>query len=649
MKVLLSVVGTLFLLTSAVEAKTKSPNARGGVVSVVETDIAYRYVHVFTNANEVQAFVNISDKPLSLRFLAVGGGGSGGDGHSSTGNGGGGGGGGGVLETNGVSLAAGGQLDIRIGKGAKSSAAAGMTVLSNGTEEVACVPGGGNGSESTSSSTGTAATEGAAGGGGSRGKRDGAAGTYASSILGVVYSKNAGGDGAVPGGGGGGGAGTAGVNFSSGTTVGHSAGAKGGEGLASDITGELLVYGSGGGGGGNLDSAGGFNNGGVGGTRAGDSAYIVVTVGETSTVTNYVAATKPAANSGAGGGGGIGGQGTTSGMRNGTDGAEGIVVISYEVSKTPFAGGEISKIAQTGDVATFIHVFTNVTEAAQFVNTSDRPVAVRLLAVGGGGKAGNGGTSTGNGGAGGGGGGVMDTNDVVLAAGECWDICVGKGAASSSATAGATAISNDVGEIVCVPGGGNGSYSTAASSGTAATDGAAGGGGSRAKSTGGLGTYASSILGIVYPKNSGGRGSTYGGGGGGGARTAGVNFSNGATGGEGLASDITGETLVYGAGGGGGGNINELGEFNNGGVGGTRAGNAAYVNVIAGDESVTTNIVRATAPVANSGAGGGGGIGGKGTTSDAMRAGTAGAAGIVVIRYDWNVAPKKSGLILLVR
>jgi len=634
----LTVAVVCCVIALGAEAKVRSPSARGGAVSLFETDIAYRYVHVFTNVVDEQTFVNTSDKPLSLRFLAVGGGGRGGIGHHLTGNGGGGGGGGGVLESNGVTLAPGGHLDIRIGVGANSSTAAGATAISNGVEEVALVPGGGNGSYSTSASSGTAATEGAAGGGGSRGKSAGAAGTYASSVLGRVYSKNAGGSrNGIQGGGGGGGAGTAGNNNGS-----------GGDGVYSDITGEFVCYGSGGGGGGGISQSWAtLTTGGKGGARAGDGGTIEIVEADGVLVTNLVAATVPEPNSGAGGAGGLGGEGTsTDQQRRSTNGAAGIVIIAYEVSKIPFSGGVVTKIAQSGDIATFIHVFTNTVEAAKFSSISEQPVTVRLLAVGGGGKAGVGDTSTGNGGGGGGGGGVVDTNNFLIAAGASLDIQIGKGSASRTVAAGATVISNGTEEVLCVPGGGNGSNSTSASTGNAATDGAAGGGGSRAKSAG-AGTFASSILGVTYSMNAGGSGSTYGGGGGGGAYSRGVNFANGAIGGEGLASDITGETLVYGSGGGGGGNINETGVFHNGGAGGTRAGNGGYIDVVAGEESVTTNFVKATSPAANSGCGGGGGVGGKGS-STTMRTGTSGADGVVIIRYDWNVAPKKMGFIVLV-
>jgi len=416
----------------------------------------------------------------------------------------------------------------------------------------------------------------------------------------------------------------------------------------------MLVYGSGGGGAGNINDQGVFSNGGSGGTRAGNAGFIQVVDGADATITNQIAATKPAANSGCGGGGGIGGKGAEDSVRNASAGAAGIVVISYEVPKMPFSGGIVSKIAQTGDIATFIHVFTNTSESVSFTNTLNRPIAVRILAVGGGGCGGRGSGTTGNGGGGGGGGGVLETNNVVIAARGCWNILVGKGGVpayssdSSAVASGATVLSNGTEGFISVPGGGNGSWSTGASNGTSATEGAAGGGGSRAKSTGAAGTFASSILGTAYNRNAGGKGGTYGGGGGGGARTAGANFADGGQGGEGLASDITGEMLVYGSGGGGAGNINDQGEFSNGGVGGTRAGNAGFIQVVDGADATTTKQIAATKPAANSGCGGGGGVGGKGT-GDAVRNASAGASGIVVIRYDWNVVPPRKGLILSFR
>ena len=313
------------------EETIRSPYARGGVVSIVETENYKRYVHVFTNTAEVARFRNRSGQALRGRILVVGAGGAGGYGYDAASGGGGGGGGGGVWEQKGFSIPSDACWDIIVGKGARASIqgsltndTAGASSISNGTACIALVPGGGNGGESTGSNAvedGHEATTGAAGGGGIRAARSGAAGTYASSILGVSYGPFSGGtDPSSTGSGGGGGAGAAGSSE------------NGGEGLASDITGVSLVYGSGGGGGGSLTSDLKAYSNGTGGTRAGTGAFATVV----NASTNVTDATLPVANSGGGGAGGLGGSFKNKGTaRYGSSGADGIVVIRYDWTYNP--------------------------------------------------------------------------------------------------------------------------------------------------------------------------------------------------------------------------------------------------------------------------------------------------------------------------
>ena len=281
------------------EQKVASPYAKGGEVSMIETANYVRYVHVFTNTADVARFRNKSLQTLRGRILVVGAGGAGGYGLNSASGGGGGGGGGGVWESKGIRIASGACWNVLVGKGATATSnasyskneTAGSSSISNATECIALVPGGGNGAESTDSTSianGHAATEGAAGGGGIRGSKTGAAGTYQSSLFGVEYGPFSGAYTDSRYTGGGGGAGAAGT------------GADGGEGLASDITGVSLVYGSGGGGGGSLNSNGTSYSNGVGGERAGVGAYGTMA----GSVTNITAATAPDSNSGGGGAGG---------------------------------------------------------------------------------------------------------------------------------------------------------------------------------------------------------------------------------------------------------------------------------------------------------------------------------------------------------
>ena len=100
-----------------VEEPIVSPYARGGVVSIVETETLKRYVHVFTNTAEVAQFRNRSKQALRGRILVVGAGGAGGYGLNAASGGGGGGGGGGVWEQKGFSIPSGACWNVIVGKG----------------------------------------------------------------------------------------------------------------------------------------------------------------------------------------------------------------------------------------------------------------------------------------------------------------------------------------------------------------------------------------------------------------------------------------------------------------------------------------------------------------------------------------------------
>ena len=118
------------------------------------------------------------------------------------------------------------------------------------------------------------------------------------------------------------------------------------------------------------------------------------------------------------------------------------------------------------------------------------------------------------------------------------------------------------------------------------------------------------------------RSSEYASHGGGGARSAGDNYN----GGEGLESNITGKSLVYGSGGGGGSAAGP------GGIGGTGAGNG--------------NLSRADVygfdALPNQGGGGGGSGGGEGL-AEGTKTGGNGGSGIVAFRFEYNEVASVDG------
>ena len=576
-----------------------SPFATGGEVTRIELpNCRVAYVHTFTNTEEAVCFASTGKRALSVRYLVVGAGGSGsGSEYLSNQNSGGGGGGGGVCEKQGVEFGVNSVWSILVGKGAPSvDVMAGASSISNGVVDVETVPGGGNAGIRKTNSEHVDATEGAAGGGASTTKDydtyAGAKGNYPSSVLGVVYDKYSGGKSTKRQGGGGGGAGQAGGNagqvaddsIMSGT-------AFGGKGLTSDISGEVLVYGSGGGAGEcRFENNGKLfrYQGGDGGTRAGTGSKYVVTIEGNVTNVTYTLATSPVANSGGGGAGAGYNHSSKAKERSAsTGGADGIVVIRYEVAESPCEGGDkVEKVLKRGTKYSYIHTFTNAASAASFVNVSAHDLKVRYLVVGAGG-AGGARYGVTMGGGGGGGGGVCERKDVLFKDGTSWRVCVGKGASSYDDVAGSSSISNGVTDVETVPGGGNG-----ASNRQLATAGAAGGGGMRHSTNpvceiGAAGEYASSLFGVSCgPFKGADVKEVRCGGGGGGAGAAGSTAtSHDGHGGEGLTSDITGEDLVYGSGGGGGFGANGDVYFN-GSEGGTRAGNGGLFGPVDTDRKV---------------------------------------------------------------
>ena len=291
---------------------------------------------VFTSTTDWTVPKNLKN----VEFLVVGGGGGGGADTATSGQfqGGAGGGGGGVITGVIKEFSANSTVTITVGDGGKagdngvnnSGYGAGSTgaesSIALGTTKIVTAKGGGRDAGATAAgkhTDGKVGGDGGSGGGGRPNKAGGAAdagSVDATYVLSSTKYANAGGSGCTVAfegygcgaAGGGGGATEVGGN---GTKVDEYKGGDGGEGLASDITGARLVYGSGGGGSSTWDSAG------VGGTGAGDGVY---DGNGKSAIPNQ-------------GGGGGGGSRTC----DGGNGGSGIVVFRYkvyaaEVNSTPY-------------------------------------------------------------------------------------------------------------------------------------------------------------------------------------------------------------------------------------------------------------------------------------------------------------------------
>ena len=289
------------------------------------------------------------DATLSnVRFLVVGGGGGGGADCSASAEqyqGGSGGGGGGVVtgvanlvkgQTLAITVGQGGQGGVRGGSspyGAVASQATDSSFAINGATTVTAYAGGGDtGSTVNGDSASSSGGQTGGAGGSSAGSRATASGRGEATRGAVVESDaivsyemfgEQGGAGAAQYQAGGGGGAT--EEGSAGT---FDNGGNGGEGLASDIAGTMLVYGSGGGGG---AVAGGAQGPGLGGTGAGNGGQ-------------YNEATSAVANQGGGGGGG-------GRVGNGGNGGSGIVVFRYVVLKSPTIGDSPVDAAEVFEIA----------------------------------------------------------------------------------------------------------------------------------------------------------------------------------------------------------------------------------------------------------------------------------------------------------
>jgi hypothetical protein len=243
------------------------------------------------------------------------------------------------------------------------------------------------------------------------------------------------------------------------------------------------------------------------------------------------------------------------------------------------------------------------------------PIDIDYLIIGGGGGGG-----MANGGGGGGGAGGYLTGSTTLSA-QSYSIVIGLGGAGAPSPVVSPAINGDHGiqgenssafGLTAIGGGfGGGDYDVAPAYRNGG-DGGSGGGGARTPQ--GLGGTASTGQG-----NNGGHGNSNRGGGGGGANSAGNDAASSPAGdgGDGLASTITGTSVIR-AGGGGGGVESSTAQFGAGGSGG--GGFGGYYT--AGPANGT----------ANTGSGGGGS--GDFNNPSTPFAGGAGGSGVVIIRYQ---------------
>jgi hypothetical protein len=590
--------------------------ATGGTI----TDVDGFRIHTFTASGTF----HVTNGSGDIEVLIVAGGGGGG-GTNTDETEGGGGGGGGVHHVPSTPVSA-GSYAVVVGDGGANVAISAGTSGSDSSFDVFTATGGGGGGEPDSAQPGLAG--GSGGGGGSTtfgaGESVGGAGT--------TDQGNAGGDGVFgnPKRGGGGGGGSAAGNIG-GTVAGTNG--DGGAGYTSDISGTTQTYAGGGGGG--RGGAGGTGGGAAGGAGARGAD------GTTNT----------------GGGGGGSSDGTSTPFPGG-DGGSGVVIVRYSLT----AAFTPSPITATGGTITDIDGFRvhTFTDSGTFEITAGQDTVTQLL-VGGGG-AGGGVDGAGVGCGGGGGGGVVPSSDVMTVG--SFAVVVGAGGVGADTAPGASGGDSTFNGHTATGGGGGGG------SGSNGADGGSGGGAASMTppTTAGAGTTDQGNAGgpgAVTGKGGGGGGAGSGGKSGVGATdglnefgstcgpgmiqgtvsgvltcldatgrcglgtvprqtgpgqftcvpetqdTTGGTGTAAGIGGDGIASDISGTSTLYG-GGGGGGNM-ELGV--SGGAGGSGGGGAGSSTGAGADGAANTG-------------GGGGGSGGA-----AGRAGGSGGSGVVIVRY----------------
>ena len=489
-------------------------------VSGLSNGTSYTFTVTATNATGTgpasAASNSATPEAVSIEYLVVAGGGGGGGGD------GGGGGAGGFLTNTLTPITLNSAYTVHVGLGGEKgvaganfvSPAQGLTggVGSPGANSVfGSVVSIGGGFGSSEFYPGPNGGSGGSGGGSGYGGSTAGPGTPGQGNAGGIHNSGV-------AGGGGGGAGAVGQNSAQ--------GGQGGVGLTSSITGSSVYYAGGGGGGQNSPaSAGGLGGGGAGGAG---SAGIAGTT-----------------NTGGGGGGG-GHPGNPNNQQGGGTGGSGIVILKYSSSLSLAAGGALtSNTVTSGDfkITSFTSGFGNV----EITNTT-RNMEYLIVAGGGGGSGGGGGA-----------GGVLTGNTIFSGS---YTVTVGAGGAlNAQVTAPASPGANSSITGYTAIGGGFGAGGYATPGGIRGGTGGSGGGSSLGSGVigtllGGPGTHGQGNLGgmavIISPYS---MGWTAGGGGGAGeiGRSA-TNYDTGVTnrgavGGVGLALNITGTSVTYGAGG----------------------------------------------------------------------------------------------------
>ena len=261
----------------------------------------------------------------NVEVLVVGAGGGGG---YDTG---GGGGAGGLVYNSKYAVSSGENIQVTVGKGgsaAINSTSYGENGGNSKFHSIVCIGGGAGGSNGGGKQPGLSG--GSGGGGGAYSAVQGSGGS------GVPGQGNDGGTAVSSAGGGGGGAGLTGFD-GDGTVNGDNA-SDGGDGLSYSITGSSVVYAAGGGGGQNASTNRGVGgSSGVGGTGGTSSRN----------------PTDPSAGTGSGGGGGAN-TNQPNGVREGTNGADGVVIIAYKGPQRG-TGGTIDTTSRPGYT---LHKFT---------------------------------------------------------------------------------------------------------------------------------------------------------------------------------------------------------------------------------------------------------------------------------------------------
>ena len=300
-------------------------------------------------------------------------------------------------------------------------------------------------------------------------------------------------------------------------------------------------------------------------------------------------------------------------------------VISGDVDASVLSGGDK------------LWVFTNGIDHAVF--TPNMNVTLRAMLIGGGGSGGSGWCGAGGGG---GAGGLMELDSLTLKAGVSYEMAVGLGGASVTATNTTKGIVGNHGEATrilrlfdsgatptvetsVIGGGGGGAGGSGVSS--SGLNGASGGGGAEPGAAGGAGTAGLGNDGGSVPSSGAAFGSA-GGGGGAGAKGGDATATGGGVGGAGLKNDFLGETIVFCGGGGAGGvNSSTAATAIPGGAGGGGRGSYGRMGTgnVAGRDR--TERIDNDAVAGTDGLGGGGG-----GATDSQYSGK-GGDGLIALRY----------------